>query len=100
MPRARRLLTAGLAAAAVHEGLALLALLVLGSGQLAWWLGLSGLLLAVVAVVAVRLIERPFPDPPGGGTEAAPPDDPPPWWPEFERAFRDHVARAQHRDPV
>lgn len=35
----------------------------------------------------------------GGGSRRGPDDDdpPPPWWPEFEDAFRAHVAQ-QHRE--
>jgi hypothetical protein len=100
MPGPRRLLTAGLAVAAVHELLALVSGLVLHSGRTTWWLALSGALVAGVTVLAVRLIERPFPEPPGEDPAGPPPEEPPPWWPAFERDFRDHVAPSRPREPV
>ena len=100
MHRARRLLTAGLLAAAGHELLALTSLVVLGSAQTTRWLALSGLLVAGVTVLAVRLIERPFPGSDDGGPTEPPPEEPPPWWPGFERDFREYAARSRSADPV
>ena len=104
LPR-RRLTVAGLAMAVAYWVLAAVALIV-GAPELTLWMGLSGVLAAVLAVLAVRAINRPGPGPgpgrrddgPDAGDDDGPgggggPDGPePPWWPEFERAFRAHVA--------
>ena len=94
MVAARRFLLAGLAVAAVEAALGVLAL---PTGLTPW---LAGCALATigVAVLGRRAILRPRDDDGGGGGSGGggpgpdPPDDPPPWWPEFEEAFREHVA--------
>jgi hypothetical protein len=59
--------------------------------------GLCAALSLALALIASPLMRRP-PDADGGlGARGrdAPPE--PPWWPEFERAFRAHVARERTR---
>jgi len=95
MPVALRLLTSGLATALGQWALAIASLLAMGLEPTTWWLGLSGVLTAVVSVLTYRLVVR-GPEGPeeGGPTEDGPDDDPePPWWPEFERALREHAGR-------
>lgn len=96
VPVAFRLLTSGLATAVGQWGLAVASLEAMGLEPTTWWLALSGVLTAVVSVLAYRLLVRPpaapedeSDSPPGG-----PDDDPdPPWWPDFERGFRAHAGR-------
>lgn len=106
VPVAFRLLTSGLATALGQWALAIASLLAMGLEPTTWWLGLSGVLTAVVSVWAYRLVVRrpgdagPEDDDSSGGGGGPPPDAPedppdPPWWPAFERAFRDHADRRE-----
>ncbi len=97
MSRARRLLLAGVGAAAGHWVFALMLLVALQAGPTALWIALSGALLAVVTIVGYRAAVGPGPD--DDERDSPSPDDPePPWWPEFEREFRDYDRR--RRQPV
>jgi hypothetical protein len=89
----RRLLVGCLVVALVIEVLAGLSWFDLGVPELAGWLALWGLLIAVTVGLALYLIGRRGPDggEDGGGGSRRPDGDPPPWWPQFEREFWNHV---------
>jgi hypothetical protein len=107
MAAGTRALLAALALGAAHTLLAAL-MLVSGSPRMAAFFAAC----AVVTVAVLSLLGRLLSDAPpprGGGSETGPPAGPddrgpregePAWWPDFEDAFRAHVAaqdRVAHR---
>lgn len=107
MPLSKRLSLAGFGLAAVHGGLAVVGLAVLGGGRLALFFGLCAAVTAALTIVARPLLEPPAGGDGGGGVDAGagvdgplgpgPRRDPdagtPFWWRDFERDFWSHVER-------
>jgi hypothetical protein len=88
----QRMRAAGAAVAAGHLALGAVGWLALGVPGAMLLFGLCAALSLGLALLAAPLL-RP-PPPPGDNPPPRAPEDPPPppWWPDFERAFRDHVA--------